>query len=637
MALPALDRRLILEAMARFDQENRHSPTWTDWETKKNFGYAIVHDGRRYPVKEIISIATGTSASSFSGGRTTNSRVQKVGLDVEALHMPPESEVRVALHELLLARAPDAIEPTEAYDTLADRFALPQRLRTQRMEKSDEVHWDNRVRFARRKLVDAGIVDASQHGRWKLKVHEQRRIWVEKCLVQGRPDRTSGPNALGKALWSPTLAQDGADIYRNMRSVQPNDLVLHLTDNTAFTGVSIIDGYADPNFVGLDGTSWSGLPSYRVPLRDFSEIRPPLTRETLFSSPDYREQLKMIRSKYSNLFYDPNLNLHQGGYLTEAPPELVTLLDEAYRSVAGAPLPYTSNTPQEIPPPAATYSIDDFSDETAIPPQTIRLWEQRLKRKKQIIFQGPPGTGKTFIAERLARLAVSNNSGFIETLQFHPSYSYEDFMQGIRPVTREGQLTFEPVRGRFMQFCDRAAKMDSGSPCVLIIDEINRGNLSRIFGELMYLLEYRDKAIPLAGETRPFHIPTNVYLIGTMNTADRSIALVDHALRRRFSFIFLGPDYDVLRGQLERLGLPAEPLVITLQSMNALIGDRNYEIGISFFLKDGDALRWTLRDIWEGEIEPYLEEFFYDQPSKVDPFRWSTLVTSQLAGWNMEE
>jgi 5-methylcytosine-specific restriction enzyme B len=152
----------------------------------------------------------------------------------------------------------------------------------------------------------------------------------------------------------------------------------------------------------------------------------------------------------------------------------------------------------------------------------------------------------------------------------------------------------------------------------------------------MYLLEYRDKAIPLAGEDRPFRIPQNVFLIGTMNTADRSIALVDHALRRRFSFIHLGPDYEVLRSQLERSELPADPLVEVLQAINAAIDDRNYEVGISFFLKDGENLRQTLHDVWEGEIEPYLEEFFYDQPGKVEPFRWKMLAAGKLVEWAMD-
>jgi len=295
------------------------------------------------------------------------------------------------------------------------------------------------------------------------------------------------------------------------------------------------------------------------------------------------------------------------------------------------------NEQPALPPPpesrAPVYTVEDFSAETAILQETIELWESRLKRKQHIIFQGPPGTGKTFVAERLARLLIGNTYGFTDTVQFHPSYSYEDFMHGIRPVVLDGQLIFQRTPGRFLQFCQKANKIQDGSPCVLIIDEINRGNLSRIFGELMYLLEYRDKAISLAGEDRPFSVPQNVFIIGTMNTADRSIALVDYALRRRFSFLHLAPDYNVLRSHLQKNGLAADDLVKALQAVNAAIDDRNYEIGISFFLKDGSQLRSTLRDVWEGEIEPYLEEYFYDQPSTLEPLRWKTLSGGVLASW----
>jgi len=123
----------------------------------------------------------------------------------------------------------------------------------------------------------------------------------------------------------------------------------------------------------------------------------------------------------------------------------------------------------------------------------------------------------------------------------------------------------------------------------------------------------------------------------TMNTADRSIALVDHALRRRFSFIHLGPDYDVLRDQLKKYGLTSDGLVNALRAVNAAIEDRNYEVGISFFLKDGANLRSKLRDIWEGEIEPYLEEYFYDQPGKLEPLRWKKLASGPLASWATEQ
>jgi MoxR-like ATPase len=279
------------------------------------------------------------------------------------------------------------------------------------------------------------------------------------------------------------------------------------------------------------------------------------------------------------------------------------------------------------------YTVDDFALESGFPPATIRQWMARLLRKKHVVFQGPPGTGKTFVAERLARTLTSGTTGFVNVVQFHPSFAYEDFMQGIRPEVVDGHLAFHLSPGLFLDFCRDAERRGPDAPCVLIIDELNRANLSRVFGELMYLLEYRDKSVPLATGREHFRVPSNVYLIGTMNTADRSIALVDHALRRRFSFIYLGPDYEVLMTYLDHHGLPAESLVGALRQVNEAIGERHYEVGISFFLMDGSNLRKTLEAIWTGEIEPYLEEYFFDQPTKVDALRWNTLRASVLADW----
>jgi 5-methylcytosine-specific restriction protein B len=203
-------------------------------------------------------------------------------------------------------------------------------------------------------------------------------------------------------------------------------------------------------------------------------------------------------------------------------------------------------------------------------------------------------------------------------------------MLGIRPKLIDNALAFDLEKGRFLDFCKDAAGTPTSNPFLLIIDEINRADLSRVFGELMYLLEYRDKDIPLASGT-PFHIPENVFLIGTMNTADRSIALVDHALRRRFTFMHLGPEYDVLKKHLASHKVDASPLIEVLKALNSAIDDKNYEVGISFFMKDGAGLPGVLQDIWEGEIEPYLEEYFFDQPAKVGPFRWNKLATTHFS------
>jgi 5-methylcytosine-specific restriction enzyme B len=185
------------------------------------------------------------------------------------------------------------------------------------------------------------------------------------------------------------------------------------------------------------------------------------------------------------------------------------------------------------------FTLEECSEETGFSLSELTKYVRAIDRKKQAIFYGPPGTGKTFLAEKIAMHLVGGGSGFVELIQFHPEVAYEDFIQGIRPEENtNGELRYPLVPGRFLDFCEKANQTDG--ICVLIIDEINRANLSRVFGELMYLLEYREKAIYLAAGRR-FKIPSNVRIIGTMNTADRSIALVDHALTKKICFLELIP------------------------------------------------------------------------------------------------
>ena len=267
------------------------------------------------------------------------------------------------------------------------------------------------------------------------------------------------------------------------------------------------------------------------------------------------------------------------------------------------------------------YTLDQCSKETGINETELLRWINNINRKGQIILQGPPGTGKTFIAKKLAEHLTRGKDGFSEIIQFHPSYSYEDFIQGIRPRTENGQLTYDLVPGRFLEFCKKAESYDD--ICVLIIDEINRANLSNVFGELMYLLEYRDQEICLAGSNESFKIPENVRIIGTMNTADRSIALVDHALRRRFAFIKIAPNYTILKRYYkdDEINFLIDQLIQVLQDINKMINDPNYEIGISFFMIPN--IEHNIQDIWEMEIEPYLEEYFYNALDKIEQFRWN--------------
>ncbi|MGC9307458.1 MAG: AAA family ATPase [Thermoplasmatota archaeon] len=301
-------------------------------------------------------------------------------------------------------------------------------------------------------------------------------------------------------------------------------------------------------------------------------------------------------------------------------PELLTLGMKNQQSLypgddgeATTSIPYTN----------PKYPLTECSQNTGIPTSLLKKYIRAIERKKQAILYGPPGTSKTFLAQHLARHLIGGQDGFMDIIQFHPAYAYEDFIQGLRPQKiKNGQLEYNLVAGRFLDFVNKAQQREG--ICVLIIDEINRANLSRVFGELMYLLEYRNENIPLAAGAT-LSIPDNVRIIGTMNTADRSIALVDHALRRRFAFIALYPNYDIIVDYHNKhsTGFQVSRLINLLKRLNTQIADRHYEIGQTFFLREN--LEDELEDIWHMEIEPYLEEYFFDQPDKVESFRWEKI------------
>ncbi|NLS78581.1 MAG: AAA domain-containing protein [Chloroflexi bacterium] len=264
-----------------------------------------------------------------------------------------------------------------------------------------------------------------------------------------------------------------------------------------------------------------------------------------------------------------------------------------------------------------------FLERTLLESRDLDELEALLSDKKQMVFYGPPGTGKTWVGQELAHYFTGSETGRVEIVQFHPSYSYEEFIEGIRPeAQKQGPPLFPVKPGVFRSFCEQA-RANPGSRYVMIIDEINRGNIAKIFGELMFLLEYRGKSVRLAYSGELFSIPENVYIIGTMNTADRSIALVDFALRRRFHFFRFDADSEILKRWIDRNSV-SEPLASSILSffdqVNNQIEDRDYKIGFSYFMRPG-LKEEDLKRIWVYNIEPYLDEYFFDRRDEVTKLR----------------
>ena len=277
------------------------------------------------------------------------------------------------------------------------------------------------------------------------------------------------------------------------------------------------------------------------------------------------------------------------------------------------------------------YTIADAHKDLFVPLERLQRIIHSAEHRKNLILQGSPGTGKTFIAWRIAWYLIGKkDSDPIKMIQFHQSYSYEDFVQGYRPTDKGG---FELKNGVFYRFCKRA-RANPGTPHVFIIDEINRGNLSRIFGELLMLIEADKRgdqyAMSLTYSDERFHVPDNIYILGMMNTADRSLALVDYALRRRFAFETLEPGYGrpEFKRYLESNG--TEPTLVNriverMGELNRKIEEDpelgpSFEIGHSYFVpNDGEAIseaRYT--HIVDTQIEPLLREYWFDSPDDVE-------------------
>jgi len=314
--------------------------------------------------------------------------------------------------------------------------------------------------------------------------------------------------------------------------------------------------------------------------------------------------------------------------LSTSEPESV---EPAAATAPAEPQPPTPPTASPSPSPPA-YTRDDFLAETLFDDGDLAEIEAKLRDKPQLVVYGPPGTGKTWIAERLARLRTGGDRSRIEIIQFHPNYGYEDFIEGIRPTPEGDRMTYPVVPGVFLEFCARAAA-DPTHEYVLVIDEINRGNLPRIFGELLFALERRGEPVKLSQSRRLMTVPTNLVVLGTMNTADQSIALLDMALRRRFHFERLEPDPDRLTRWLERHAPRMRPVAAVMRALNTQLQQHNVtrdrHVGHTHFMRPGldeDALA----RIWRGSIMPLIEELFPGQDTVIASYEHAVFVEPRL-------
>ena len=736
MTIPEVPPEALQQAMDRFDKELRNTAYWANWQQDETYKYAIQRNDRFYPVKQIVSLATGIPVSAFSGGDQANGYVEARGLKVVAL--PRENN-----HTWIFQANPEVYDVRAAIRKLRE-IAWTVNRHKEEIAAGDRVYlWESGpqggiVGVARVVApVSAGPMPDADVTFWKKKPEKMDldRAWVqlrilgliepilERAKIASEPELSNlrilrqpqGTNFAVEKKEAEVLESLLKGRIKQVRSpidLSSPEVLRQLHDEfqsdtrseewssnlTAFLDMTAHTSETERASLEFQRKLWEENPVSAVGQGFISvdkaleqeEVRNWIASKSLEKLPENAEQATTWLAELANQMVErlkpycrqiPYLKIFR--VLTAFFPQHFTTIADRGRlrdlhlamfGSTGGPWPpeFETSASHAVKRHANVLArlaevLGPVSDDTAGLVRRIifpwflheKLQEQRttdtntaiapdplstlaesllieraylaevitlLEKKRQLIFYGPPGTGKTFVARRLGRFLAEHDDR-IEIVQFHPSYSYEDFVQGIRPSVSDGEPGFQLVDGALKRLADKARQAGEKTH-ILIIDEVNRGNLGKVFGELYYLLEYRDEEISLLYSQQPFTLPKNLLIISTMNTADRSIALLDAALRRRFYFVPFFPDERPIEGLLRRWLQKNAPDLLWVADVvdlaNRKLGDRHIAIGPSYFM-DKDLTEEWVSLVWKHSIVPYLAEHFFGQEDRLGEFELSKL------------